>query len=195
MNQPAYTTEVYDKAYKDSVAYTDHWNQRALLAVMAHLTGVPTSFLDVGCGSGELVKLMHKFYPMVCVGIDISDRHYDIYDIRKYDLRKPVDLGRLFQLVISWEVGEHLPPESADTYCETLARHVYKGGYLVFTAAAPNQGGNYHINEQPQCYWQKKLESRGLTYLVEETERLAETWRWCTGMCFWLHKNVQVFRR
>jgi hypothetical protein len=74
------------------------------------------------------------------------------------DISRPLDLGRKFGLVECLEVAEHLPETHADTLVDTLARH---GDVVLFSAAIPGQGGEYHVNEQPLEYWRAKFAARG----------------------------------
>jgi hypothetical protein len=67
-----------------------------------------------------------------------------------FDLTRPLRLERQFDLVVSLEVAEHLPPECAATFVESLTR---LGPAVLFSAAIPGQGGVNHINEQWQDYW------------------------------------------
>ena len=48
-----------------------------------------------------------------------------------------------YDLVLSLEVAEHMPPEHIDKLAESLAAATSK--YLVFTAARPGQGGTGHV--------------------------------------------------
>lgn len=197
-----YDPAVYqNQAWFDSLCYTDEHNRRALFAVLAIL-GKPQTFMDIGCGTGALVKLMIKLENSWdpeewAIGIELWQPDYDTLERRHFtvDLRDQYDYGRQFELVTCWEVGEHLPEESADTLCDTIALHVQPGGYLVFTAAPPGQGGDHHINEQPQSYWSEKLTARGLGYDKDLTGRVSTVWQWATGPCFWLPQNVMIFRR
>ena len=66
---------------------------------------------------------------------------------------------------------------------------------MVFTSAGVDQGGDHHINEQPQSYWAEKLEACGLVYDGDATGRLSTAWQWSTGPCHWLPQNVMVFGR
>eukprot|EP00957_Ditylum_brightwellii_P152379 11600746-Ditylum_brightwellii.AAC.1 len=50
-----------------------------------------------------------------------------------------------FELVLSLEVAEHVPPEYTDELIQRLATATTK--YLVFAAARPGQGGTGHIDE------------------------------------------------
>lgn len=73
------------------------------------------------------------------------------------DLAHGVELGRQFDLVISLEVAEHLPPSSSESFVETLTTH---GKVVLFSAAVPGQGGVNHINEQWPAYWKRLFEAR-----------------------------------
>jgi 2-polyprenyl-3-methyl-5-hydroxy-6-metoxy-1,4-benzoquinol methylase len=197
-----YDPAVYqNQAWFDSLSYTDEHNRRALFAVLAIL-GKPKTFMDIGCGTGALVKLMIKLENSWdpeewSIGIELWQPDYDTLERRHFtaDLRDRYDYGRQFELVTCWEVGEHLPDASADILCDNIARHVAPDGHLVFTSAPPGQGGDHHINEQPQSYWTTKLEARGLTYDPELTGKVQTAWQWATGPCFWLPQNVMIFRR
>ncbi len=93
-----------------------------------------------------------------------------------------------FELVLSLEVAEHVPPEHTAELIERLARATSK--YLVFSAARPGQGGTGHIDDSSHSreWWidqftsadrgegKGKLRllpqlSRGLRYVTSYTER------------------------
>lgn len=165
--------------------------ERALLALFA-LEGIPKSMLDVGCGTGYLVALAHGC-GADAIGVDVAAPNDPVRGLCQRDLREPLDLGRTFDLTISWEVAEHLPPESADTFVGSIARHV--GKLLVFTAAQPGQGGDGHLNEQPPHYWREKLKARGLVYDDKATQRLRDAWRDACGPAWWYARNALVLRK
>ena len=66
-----------------------------------------------------------------------------------HDLCSPLRLDRSFDLAISLEVGEHLPPACEETLVASLARIA---PVVLFSAAVPQQGGNDHLNEQRPGY-------------------------------------------
>jgi hypothetical protein len=63
-----------------------------------------------------------------------------------FDLSRPFRLGRRFDLVQSLEVAEHIPPAQTEIFVDNLAAH---GDVILFSAAVPGQGGEFHVNEQP----------------------------------------------
>lgn len=189
---------VYNNEWYDYLTRFDEHNETAFYAVCA-LLGKPTSLLDVGSGTGVLVKLAYDMDVYPVDGIELPAFHYWArtpfmsHFVSGHDLCTPFNSSRQYDMVISWEVAEHLPEESADTYCDTLANHT--AHWLVMTAAHENQGGDWHLNEQPQSYWIDKLTQRGLTYRADLSERLKIIWTYTTGPMFWLPENVMVFER
>lgn len=77
---------------------------------------------------------------------------------RAVDISQPFDLGRGFELVVCLEVAEHVPEAHADVLIDSLCRH---GDLIMFSAAIPGQGGDFHVNEQPYEYWRDKFAARG----------------------------------
>lgn len=74
------------------------------------------------------------------------------------NLAQPFDLGRRFDLVQCLEVAEHLSADHAATLVDNLIRHSDR---VLFSAAVPGQGGEYHVNEQPYAYWRALFAARG----------------------------------
>jgi hypothetical protein len=96
------------------------------------------------------------------LGVDLDYVDRDVLAIprehfRVLDVSKPFDLGKKFDLVQSLEVGEHVPGARANVLIENLTAH---GDLIMFSAAVPGQGGEYHINEQPYEYWHDKFSKR-----------------------------------
>src|SRR5690606_34222821 len=74
------------------------------------------------------------------------------------DLTKKLELNKKYDMAISLEVAEHLPESAADTFVESLTSHA---SIILFSAAIPQQGGQYHVNEQWPNYWNEKFKKRG----------------------------------
>lgn len=123
----------------------------------------PASVLDVGCGAGAWCRVWKENGAEVVLGTDGSyvDRAQLLVDPDSFvaaDLAQPFDLGRRFDLVMSLEVAEHVHEIHADTFVDNLTRH---GDVVLFSAAVPGQGGEFHVNEQPLEYWRSKFLARG----------------------------------
>lgn len=112
--------------------------------------------IDVGAGSGAFAAEGCR------QGLDVTaiqrSRHgrrratrHGISALR-FDLTAtpPARVFGQFDLAYCFEVAEHLPEAMADRLVAFLCAIA---PIVVFSAAAPGQGGTGHINEQPAQYW------------------------------------------
>ena len=159
----------------DELWMASHCPRVVLDAVMA--SWAPRTVLDVGCGVGLAMQYLEE-RGVECLGLEGSSAaiaRSPVKDrIRLVDLNRPVDLGRTFELVWSYEVAEHIHPTFTVTFLDTLCRH---GDRLVLSAARPGQGGRGHFNEQPKSYWIDLLARRGFEFdpaASESLQRLPE---------------------
>jgi SAM-dependent methyltransferase len=164
----------------------DEYNVRALYAIYA-LFGTPLTHLDVGSGSGAMVKVARKL-GVDAIGVDVIAEAPDV----AHDLTEPLHLGRQFAFITCVEVAEHLPPAAAPVLCASFARHLAPRGWLIFTSALPGQAGDHHQNLLPPFEWRGMLYEAGLTWVPEVTSRLALLWSHTTGSLHHLPANLQV---
>lgn len=136
--------------------------------------------IDVGCGDGTWLKVFEEKGVEEILGIDgdYVDENTLVISKQKFisfDLRKPLQINRQFDLVLSLEVAEHLPTESAEIFVNSLTN---LGSVILFSAAIPFQGGVNHVNEQWPDYWAKLFQKKG--YMVVD----------CIRKKVWHNKNV-----
>ncbi len=113
--------------------------------------------------------------------------------VTTHDLRTPYTTTKKFDVAVSIEVAEHIEPEHADTYLNTLTK---LSDTIYLTAAPPGQAGTGHFNCQPQEYWKQKLSSKGYSYCPTITEQLKQQQKISTMKNgSYLHKNLMVFKR
>jgi hypothetical protein len=67
-------------------------------------------------------------------------------------------MDRKFDLAVSLEVGEHLPPVSSDDFVASL---VGLSDVVLFSAAIPRQRGSNHVNERWQSWWAERFGAHG----------------------------------
>lgn len=171
-----------------------------------HYLGVPFSLIDLGCGIGHLCDVAVAIGAPQVLGVDISLPPEP--EVRPAgamlfwgDLSKPWRAPFDAEMVLCLEVAEHLPPEAADTLCDSLAGATRfpspdnGPGSLLFSAATPGQGGSGHLNEQPHDYWREKLLARRFVENAVGTERLRRTWSRLAPNAWWYGGNVMVFER
>jgi len=156
----------------------------------------PRSVVDVGCGSGYLLMVL-KDRGLDVFGLEYAEAGLEYcrsrgLDVRKFDLENDTFTDvRKFDVAVSVEVAEHLPPKIADSYVDLLTRLADR---VVFTAAPPGQGGRDHVNEQPPAYWIEKFAARKFTHDVPVSNAWREQWK-TGGVQDWYYKNLMIFRR
>ena len=69
-----------------------------------------------------------------------------------HDLSQRISCDRQFDLAMSMEVAEHLPPHRALSFVDDLTK---LAPVVLSSAAIPMQRGTNHINEQWQDFWAK----------------------------------------
>lgn len=153
MNKSSYDEQFYqqknDGSYKSAVYYADQ-----LLRLIR-----PSSIIDVGCGRGAWLKAFKEKGVKNLKGIDGSWNRQELMLDPEISFT-PVDLNylpnpdRQYDLAICLEVAEHLRPESADLFVQSLCNY---SEVILFSAAYTYQGGTDHFNEQPHSYWAGKF--------------------------------------
>lgn len=85
------------------------------------------------------------------------------------DLSQKTDLGRMFDFVQSFEVGEHIYSVYEDTFIDNIVRHARLG--LVFSWSVWGQIGFMHVNSRDCEYVIRKVEERGFTFQPDEAQK------------------------
>lgn len=121
----------------------------------------PARVIDVGAGEGHWLLAFEQLGAEV-IGLDgsyvtsspLGDRFVP------HDLATPLPehLAGRFDLALSLEVAEHLPPRRAAGFVRDLCQ---LAPVIVFSAAIPGQGGTGHVNEQWPSYWTELFEAEG----------------------------------
>jgi SAM-dependent methyltransferase len=153
---------------------------RVVAPLVLGLAG-PHSVVDVGCGQGAWLAVFRELGVEDVLGVDgdhVDRTRLEIPGERflASDLTRPLRLGRTFDLAASLEVAEHLPAACAEEFVESLS---WLAPLVLFSAAAPYQGGERHLNEQWPAYWAALFARRG--YLPVD----------CLRRRLWDHPDVE----
>jgi cyclopropane fatty-acyl-phospholipid synthase-like methyltransferase len=143
-----------DEFFKDRHARTVYAAETVLGVLLPALPPV-ASAIDVGCGVGTWLSVLASRGVSAVQGVDgpwvdVANLAIPAASFAHHDLREDRDFGRRFDLAISLEVAEHLPPERAASFVRWLTN---LADIVLFSAATPRQGGRNHFNEQWQEYW------------------------------------------
>lgn len=125
------------------------------------------NIFDFGCGMGFYLDSFHKNNFTNLLGIEGDPPKTDYtFDIIKQDLAENFDLNKK-GIVISLEVGEHIPKEYQDIFIDNLQRHC--SDLLIVSWAIRGQGGHGHFNELNNDEIIPEIEKRGFEYLLEDS--------------------------
>jgi len=153
----AYDKKFYDSQYEGSI--------RSASKYLSHLFRCyrPSSIVDFGCGIGSWLYAAERLGVDRLIGLDgpwvgedqLLTKKCEFHAVNFQSLGK-TDLK--CDLAISVEVAEHFDQAFADDFVELVSG---AADLIIFGAAIPGQGGEHHVNEQPQSYWVEKFAARG----------------------------------
>lgn len=184
-----------DSEWLEILRKHDPVNKRHFMGVLA-LLGIPPSYLDVGCGTGVMVRFARKI-GIESYGVD-KIHHKELYFYSR-DLNEPFFLQvqghERVHMITCLEVAEHLKKESDDALATTLSRNLLPAGYLIFSAAHPGQDGDEHISSHSAYHWRDLFHKNKMSYQTDLTMRLVIIWSHILSPLMWLPANVQVFQK
>jgi hypothetical protein len=151
----------------------------------------PESIIDIGCANGLWLEAFNRSGVTHLRGVDGPWVAADSFRspagaFRKLDLAQcPLpyllgEPGERFDLLVSFELLEHLPAARADALVEAMCA---MSDILLVSAAVPHQGGTGHINEQWPDHWISRFAARGfvacdfLRLAIWNDERIAPWYR------------------
>lgn len=177
----------YDQSFYDSIGPGSARSAAVILPLVAEV--VPfRSCVDIGCGSGEWLRAALDLGATRALGVDGNyvDHQTLKFDpdlFLGHDLESPLpDVGR-FDIAMSMEVAEHLPKARAASFISELCE---LSDAVLFSAAAPGQGGTNHVNEQWPTYWLQHFEA--CNYAAFDVVR---PWVWSDDRVgFWFRQNT-----
>lgn len=164
----------YDEAYYASVhKYDPVFYEQVALGILSRTEGLGGQVLDLGCGTGYLMKhLLEKGVSVT--GIDTSD--YAVANpmpecigrVFKGDALQIPYADQTFDWVVAWSLLEHLPERDVPQALKEI-RRVGKAAY--FEIAIPLHEGHSeqiakedrtHITIKPFDWWEEKFRQVGL---------------------------------
>ena len=182
----------YYRMIRNEVPY-----RRMMQAVVKELPPI-ASAVDLGCGVGLCMRPL-KDMGIKVKGIDCSAAVLkkivkDMSDLIEYgDLGAPLSFGKKYDLAVCVEVAEHLRQESATILIDNIDKTGAK--FLLFSAAAPGQGGTGHVNEREREYWEQLLNEKSFRCDDKITKKVVNAISEYKDLVPWLIDNVVVYTR
>lgn len=144
--------------------------------------------IDFGCGRGDYLIFLKQDGFTKLLGVEGDPIQNDIVEIIQKDLTTDFYLDKK-GIVISLEVGEHIPMQYESIYLNNLKKHC--DSYLIISWAIKGQGGYGHVNELNNDEIISKIESIGFTYLQEDSNDA----RSVITDCWWFKNTLLVFKK
>ena len=187
------TTHTYNSDFMRYAAQSSAYSAVAITSILYQQIAV-ISVLDVGCARGTWLRAWSELGIRDLHGVDgdyVDHQKLEIpiSSFTTANLNVAFDLGRQFDLVQSLEVGEHIEENASEIFVDSLARHARR--YILFSAAPPGQGGEYHVNEQPYEFWRKQFEDRGFATIDSVRPAIAKD----NKISYWYRYNTLLFIR
>ncbi len=136
----------------------------------------PTSVLDAGCAMGFLVEAL-RARGVEAWGIDVSEYAISQVDesVREYCAVGSIagPLPRRYDLVVSIEVLEHLPPGEGSSAVSNLAAATDR---ILLSTTPDDYGEATHLNVQPPEAWSAALAREGFLREVERDVTYVTPW-------------------
>ena len=151
----------------------------------------PKSVIDVGCGTGLLLKHFQKKgstimgYEGKWINNELIEENIpkSVVNIIDFENLEKINIIK-HDLCLCLEVAEHVSSDHAENFFNFISQH---SNIIIFSAAIPNQGGFNHVNEQWSDYWDSKFLELG--YVKYDILRPI---LWNEGLITWPHKQNMV---
>lgn len=190
---PVIRMTTYDDQFYENRHQGTIYSAETILGIVQRLIPEIKSAVDLGCGVGTWLSVLEQSGATDVCGVDGSWVNKKFLKIRKEhfiekNLAEDIDLdiGRRFDLAMSLEVAEHLPPDAAEDFVSLLTG---LSDFVLFSAAIPDQGGIGHVNEQWPTYWISLFERRG--YVAIDAIR-KQVWA-DKSIKWWYRQNALLF--
>jgi hypothetical protein len=164
---------ISDRGIWLSTEETDTHEYDAFLAaaIIKYFSSIK-SVVDIGCGNGRYTVnfLNHE---ISCKGFDGSPLTPELTGglCEVMDFSKPVDIGQ-FEMVLSLEVGEHIPAEYEQIFIWNLCYASNK--FILLSWAVEGQYGIGHINCRNNNYIIGELDKLNFRYVKWMSEILRD---------------------
>jgi SAM-dependent methyltransferase len=169
----------FDGEYYDQEFFNDFWYQNKALydgesnAIRA--IGGLESILDIGCGLGQVCKLLSEDENYNVTGVDVSQFALDQATksapnarfIQFSDGHLPFE-DNSFDLVFSSEAFEHVPRLQLPSLINETIR--VSRQYVCLSISIANAGLESHISLKPKGWWRAAFSTQGLIHLPKLEE-------------------------
>ena len=172
------------------------------LAEIADKLLKPKSVIDVGCANGFTIEWWLK-HGIKADGIEGAKAAFKLMPaavrrrVKLWDLRKPLPLGKSYNLVLFTEVAEHIKPKYENVMLKSVVGLVEKYLLISWSDKWDDFKGTKrqeHFNPRPKAYVKKRLTALGLKFEPRLTEQLNLNLKETAAYQHWKN-NLLIFKR
>jgi cyclopropane fatty-acyl-phospholipid synthase-like methyltransferase len=144
--------------------------------------------VDFGCGLGDYAKA----FKADGYKVEAYDGNPNTETLtngigKVLDLSKPFYLGKKFDVVLSLEVGEHIPKEFEEQFIDNITKHAKK--HLIISWAIVGQGGDGHVNCANNDYIIGQIVDRGFKHNAKDSQTIRDA----ATNASWFSYTIMVF--
>lgn len=144
------------------------------------------SVYDFGCGKGEYLKALVKLDSSIeATGFEGHQTDGEFPNIVKEDLSKKINLP-IVDMVISIEVGEHIPEEFEQVFIDNICLHAKD--HIILSWAVEGQWGLGHVNCKNNDYVIDQISKRGWVFDSNTTSEMRKVMP-----NIWIKNTLMVF--
>lgn len=182
--------KINDLGFWETTDGTGHIHDLSIAAALSNYLAdkQAKTVVDFGCGMGDYAWLfINEGY-----GVQAYDGNPNTESLtngigKVLDLSKPFYLGKKFDVVLSLEVGEHIPAEFEQQFIDNICKHAKK--HLVISWAIEGQGGSGHVNCKNNDYIIGQIVDCGFKYNAKDSQTI----RNAATNASWFGYTIMVF--
>ncbi len=143
--------------------------ERLAKAIMQIINTKDITLIELGSGEGCLVYHFDKLgwhnyiavdgNPLIMELSDFANKNKDKFKI--LNLQDEIDFAYKFDLILSFEVIEHIKEEFLDNFIKTVLNCMHKESIFIITCSLQS-GLDVHVTVKPRQWWLEKFSSYGL---------------------------------
>lgn len=145
--------------------------------------------VDIGCGDGSYTKFLRD-QGFICNGYDGNPETLKITNgvCSIMDFSQPQNISK-YDLVLSLEVGEHIPVEYEQIFINNICRA--SASKIILSWAVEGQSGYGHVNCRNNDYIIKQMADRGFVFNanISSKLRMASTLPWFGNTIMYFEKK------
>jgi len=182
--------DFYDEQFFNNHLKGSYSSAKRIVPIIIKLTK-PRNVIDVGCGIGTWLKVMEEANVKDILGLDgdYVNKEKLLISRDKFisiDLSKPFNIDKKFDIALCLEVAEHIHKKNASIFIKSLVK---TSDLIVFSAAAPLQGGTNHLNEQWPSFWESLFKNEGFVMLDPFRKEIINY----PDIQWWYKQNIFLF--